>query len=99
MRCSPSGDRKSPILECTRWFAAPAGGGGKGMSIKKVCDGCLAESPDDSGLHQANHWIDVSLKWSVRFGEHKEQLLLCRPCAKRAADALGIEHLIREAAV
>jgi len=66
------------------------------VSIKKVCDACPAESPDSNGLHQANHWISVHLEWSVWFGKHEEELLLCRSCAKRAANALGIEHLMRE---
>lgn len=66
------------------------------MATKQVCDGCGKESPVE-GLHVANHWITVQLRWMVRFGHHNEEILICRPCAKRAADALGIEHLMREA--
>lgn len=42
------------------------------------CDGCDAESPDENGLHQANHWFEVTIK-DCRCKTTKN-LLLCRKC-------------------
>ena len=56
---------------------------GEVMIIKK-CDGkdCGKMSPDELGLHVANHWYEVSVKKVMESNDNRKNIILCKDCIK-----------------
>ena len=53
------------------------------MANLKQCDGCGIVSPDDRGMHIANHWVEVTVDPICRrsiYIETKRKFLLCEEC-------------------
>lgn len=50
------------------------------MAIKKVCDICGKESPNEKGKYVANNWLDVVVS-GRGFPITRIELLICNQCA------------------
>ena len=54
------------------------------MSVKIICDGCGAESPDAKGFYVANYWptVTVAYRWGHMWPRTRT-LRYCKNCMKR----------------
>ncbi len=62
------------------------------MKIER-CDGCGAESPDEDGLHVANHWWDLESVHRNDAGGDRRVLVFCQSCADKVHVALLKENI------
>lgn len=53
------------------------------MADFKKCDGCNKVSPDENGMHIANHWTDFVMQHRIRrnnYTDNSQKVLLCNDC-------------------